>query len=146
MNEQDIIDQALTILQARLKQPGVVLTNPEDVASYLKLQLAELDYESFRVLFLDSQHRLIQSEEMFRGTIDAAAVYPREVVKAALHFNAAAVIFAHNHPSGVAEPSQADKLITERLKEALTLVGTNTLDHFIVGGEQPYSFAKNYLL
>ncbi len=146
MNENYVINQAITILQSRLRKPIRTFENPDDTFRYLKLLMAELEYESFRVLYLDSQHRLIEDSEMFRGTIDAAAVYPREVVKAALHFNAAAVIFAHNHPSGVAKPSEADHQITQRLKEALSLVGIRTLDHVIVGSDEPYSFARSCTL
>ncbi|HGP3147634.1 TPA: JAB domain-containing protein, partial [Pseudomonas aeruginosa] len=102
--------------------------------------------EVFAALFLDSQHRLLEYVELFRGTIDAAAVYPREVVKEALRVNAAAVIFSHNHPSGNPEPSQADKVLTQRLKEALALVDVRTLDHIIVGGEATASFAEQGLL
>ena len=97
-------------------------------------------------MFLDNQHRVIQLDELFRGTIDGASVYPREVVKQALHHNAAAVIFAHNHPSGVTEPSQADKQITEKLKKALDLFDIRVLDHFIIGDGEPYSFAEHGLI
>ena len=100
----------------------------------------------FACLFLDNQHRVILLEELFRGTIDGASVYPREVVKQALYHNAAAVIFAHNHPSGISEPSQADKHITEKLKQALSLFDIRVLDHFIIGDGQPYSFAEHGLL
>lgn len=144
--DQDIIEEALTILDARLRNPNPAFTNPNDSRDYLKLTLAELEYESFSVMFLDNQHRLLRLTELFRGTIDGAAVYPREVVKAALHFNAAAVILAHNHPSGVADPSRADRQITERLKQALSLVDIRTLDHIIVGHGEPYSFAEHGLL
>lgn len=146
MKEQDIINHALTILESRLNKPGASLTTPRDVREYLKLNLAAREHEVFAVLYLDNQNRMIELAEMFRGTIDAATVYPREVVKAALQFNAAAVIFAHNHPSGISEPSQADKLITERLKQALSLVDIRTLDHFIVGHGEPFSFSENNLL
>ncbi|MCY1366184.1 hypothetical protein D9M69_530660 [compost metagenome] len=100
----------------------------------------------FAALFLDSQHRLLEYVELFRGTIDAAAVYPREVVKEALRLNTAAVIFSHNHPSGNPEPSQADKVLTQRLKEALALVDVRTLDHVIVAGDATASFAEHGLL
>src|SRR5438874_3177241 len=107
---------------------GSVLTSPEAVRDYLRLLLNELPHEIFVVLFLDSQHRLIAADEMFRGTLAQTSVYPREIVKAALERNAAAVIFAHNHPSGVAEPSRADELLTQALKQALALVDIRTLD------------------
>lgn len=127
-------------------QRGNALTSPDITRSYLSAQLRGYSYEVFACLFLDNQHRVIQLEEMFRGTIDSASVYPREVVKQALHHNAAAVIFAHNHPSGIAEPSQADKHITEKLKQALALFDIRVLDHFIIGDGQPYSFAEHGLL
>ena len=146
MSDQEIIDQALTILESRLHKPEHVFTNPEDANSYLKLQFAGLEHESFRVMFLNTQHGLITLKELFRGTIDGAAIYPREVVKAALHFNAAAVILSHNHPSGVPEPSNADKLITRRLMKALRLIDVRVLDHIVVGGDETFSFAQNDLL
>ncbi|MEQ3634411.1 DNA repair protein RadC [Thalassolituus sp.] len=146
MDEQDIIDHALTILESRLHKPQHTFTNPRDVRDYLKLNLAEKEHEIFAIMYLDNQNGMINLTEMFQGTIDAATVYPREVVKTALQFNAAAVILAHNHPSGVAEPSQADKLITQRLQQALSLVDIRTLDHFIIGSGHPYSFAEHGLL
>lgn len=146
MDEQTVIDHALTILESRLHKPQHTFKNPHDVRNYLRLNLANKEHEVFAVLYLDNQNGMINLTQMFRGTIDAATVYPREVVKAALQFNAAAVIFAHNHPSGVSEPSQADKLITERLQQALSLVDIRTLDHFIIGSGQPYSFAEHGLL
>jgi DNA repair protein RadC len=127
-------------------QRGNALTSPDITRAYLSAQLRGYSYEVFACLFLDNQNRVIQLEEMFRGTIDSASVYPREVVKKALHHNAAAVIFAHNHPSGIAEPSQADKHITEKLKHALALFDIRVLDHFIIGDGQPYSFAEHGLL
>lgn len=127
-------------------QHGDVLTSPEVTRAYLSAQLRGYRHEVFACLFLDNQHRVIQWEELFRGTIDGASVYPREVVKQALHHNAAAVIFAHNHPSGVAEPSQSDRLITDKLKAALNLLDIRVLDHFIVGDGMPYSFAEHGLL
>lgn len=123
-----------------------ILTSPEAVRDYLRISLASLPCEVFVALFLDSQHRLIVAEELFRGTLAQTSVYPREVVKAALARNAAAVIFAHNHPSGVAEPSRADELLTQSLKSALLLVDIRTLDHFVVGGARVVSFAERGLL
>jgi len=125
---------------------GSVLTSPEAVRDYLRLSLADLQHETFVVLFLDSQHRLLAAEPMFRGTLAQTSVYPREVVKAALAHNAAAVIFAHNHPSGVAEPSRADELLTQALKQALALVDIRTLDHFVVAGNRVVSFAERGIL
>lgn len=146
MTDEEILHRALTILENRLHKPEHYFTQPNDTSTYLKLQFNGLEHESFRVMFLDSQHGLIQEEEMFRGTIDGASVYPREVVKAAIKFNAAAVIFAHNHPSGICEPSQADKHITQRLKEALGLVDIRVLDHIVVGGNQSFSFAEHLMI
>lgn len=146
MTEQDIIDQALTILEARLQKSDCMIRQPDDVEAYLRLRMADLEHESFRVMFLNNQHGLIRLKELFRGTIDGAAVYPREVVKATLQFNAAAVILAHNHPSGHCEPSAADQDITHKLKDALNLIDVRVLDHIIVGGEQTYSFARNGLI
>ena len=113
---------------------------------YLQINLQGLQQEVFVCLFLDNQHRLLAKETLFRGTIDGASVYPREVAKRALFHNAAALIFAHNHPSGVAEPSQADIQITRRLKEALDLLGVRTLDHLIVGDGEITSLAENGLI
>lgn len=125
---------------------GSALTSPEITRAYLSAQLRGYSYEVFACLFLDNQHRVIKLDELFRGTIDGASVYPREVVKQALYHNAAAVIFAHNHPSGITEPSQADKQITDKLKQALTLFDIRVLDHFIIGDGDPYSFAEHGLL
>lgn len=125
---------------------GSALTSPGAVRDYLRLALASRPHEVFLVLFLDSQHRVLSDAELFRGTLTQTSVYPREVVKAALAANAAAVIFAHNHPSGVAQPSQADELLTRQLKEALALVEVRVLDHFIVAGSQALSFAERGLL
>ena len=125
---------------------GSTLTSPEAVRDYLRLTLAALPHETFVVLFLDSQHRLLAADELFRGTLAQTSVYPREIVKAALAHNAAAVIFAHNHPSGVAEPSRADELLTQALKQALALVDIRTLDHFVVAGHRVVSFAERGLL
>jgi DNA repair protein RadC len=127
-------------------QRGSALTSPDITRAYLSAQLRGYSYEVFACLFLDNQHRVIQLDELFRGTIDGASVYPREVVRKALHHNAAAVIFAHNHPSGIAEPSAADKHITEKLKQALALFDIRVLDHFIIGDGDPYSFAEHGLI
>ena len=124
-------------------QRGDALTSPEATRAYLSAQLRGYSYEVFACLFLDNQHRVILFEELFRGTIDSASVYPREVVKKALFHNAAAVIFAHNHPSGDNEPSQSDKQMTEKLKQSLKLFDIRVLDHFIIGDGQPYSFAEH---
>ena len=125
---------------------GPALTSPNAVRDYLKLILADLKHEVFVCLWLDAQHRVTKTEEAFRGTLTQASVYPREIVKSALAANAAAVIFAHNHPSGVAQPSQSDELLTRNLKEALALVDVKVLDHIIVAGPQAISFAERGLL
>lgn len=126
-------------------QRGDALTSPADTRQYLSGRLREYSHEVFAVLFLDQRHRVICFEELFSGTIDGASVYPREVVKRALAHNAAAVILSHNHPSGVAEPSQSDLQITRRLKDALGLIDVRVIDHFIVGDEI-VSFAERGLL
>ena len=123
-----------------------VLQSPQAVRDYLRLSLAARPYEVFMGLFLDSQNRLLAAEELFRGTLAQTSVYPREVVKAALARNAAAMIFAHNHPSGVAEPSRADELLTQALKQALALVDVRTLDHFVVAGPRLVSLAERGLV
>ena len=117
--------------------------SPIAVRDYLKLTIAAKSHEVFLALFLDAQHRLLAAEELFRGTLAQTSVYPREVVKRALEVNAAAVVFAHNHPSGVAEPSRADELLTSALRHALELVDIRTLDHFIVAGSRVYSFSEH---
>jgi DNA repair protein RadC len=122
------------------------LTSPGAVRDYLRLALSRREEEVFVCIWLDAQHKVIQIEEAFSGTLTQTSVYPREIVKTALARNAAAVIFAHNHPSGVAQPSQADELLTRNLKEALALVEVKVLDHFIVAGNQAISFAERGLL
>lgn len=125
---------------------GAVLSNPQDTRRFLHCHLRDPAREVFCCLFLDSQHALIRCEDLFWGTLDGAAVYPREVVRRALSLQAAAVIFAHNHPSGVAQPSQADRRITERLQAALALVDIRVLDHIIVARGDQFSFAEDGLL
>lgn len=143
------VDQILAAARQAIDekiQRGASFTSADVVKEYLSAKLAGYENEVFAVLFLDTQHRLIEYVEMFHGTIDGAAIYPREVVKTSLKLNAAAVIFAHNHPSGNPEPSAADRSITQRLKEALALLDVRTLDHIIVGGESTVSFAERGLL
>jgi DNA repair protein RadC len=125
---------------------GSVLSNPRATREFLRMRLRDLRHEVFCCVYLDNRNRVIAFEELFRGTIDGANVHPREVVKEALARNAAAVILAHNHPSGIAEPSQADELITRRLKEALALVDIRVLDHLVVGDDTCESFAERGLL
>lgn len=123
-----------------------VLNNPGSVRDYLRLLFAGQEHESFVVLFLDAQNRLITAQELFRGTLTQTSVYPREIVKEALRHNAAAVILSHNHPSGVPEPSRADELLTASLKQTLSLVDVKVLDHFVVAGAATLSFAERGLL
>lgn len=146
MSDEAIINRALNILERRLREPGVSFSRSKEALSYLRLRFAELEHEVFSIVHLTNQHQLIACEELFRGTIDGAAVYPREAVKAALHFNAAAVILTHNHPSGVSEPSMADKAITRKLIAAFEVVDIRVLDHIVVAGQQTYSFAEHGLL
>jgi DNA repair protein RadC len=140
-----VLELARRSLREGLKS-GSALTSPGAVRDYLRLALGARAHEVFVVLFLDAQHRVLGNTELFRGTLTQTSVYPREVVKAALAANAAAVIFAHNHPSGVAQPSQADEMLTRQLKDALALVEVRVLDHFIVAGNQTLSFAERGLL
>jgi DNA repair protein RadC len=144
--EDRAIYRALGILKNRMREPGESFTSPQAVRDYLRLLLADEEREVFAVLYMDAQNRLIETETPFHGTLTQTSVYPREVVRRALHHNAAAVIFAHNHPSGVPEPSRADELLTKVLKEALTLVDVKVLDHFVVAGVIAVSFAERGLL
>lgn len=125
---------------------GPILSSPTAVRDFLRIQFAQQQYESFVTLYLDAQHRLIAPEESFRGTLTQTSVYPREIVRAALKHNAAAVIFSHNHPSGVVEPSRADEALTNALKQALSLVDVRVLDHFVVASSSVLSFAERGLL
>lgn len=147
-NEADeaIIRQALKIIEHRFTLKRKALNSPAAVRDYLRLCLPDLQHEVFCCAFLDAQNRVIAFEELFRGTLTQTSVYPREIVKRALHHNCAAIIFAHNHPSGVAEPSRADEMLTQALKQALALVDVKVLDHFVVGGAAVMSFAERGLL
>jgi DNA repair protein RadC len=142
---QAALEMSRRYLRERLEREAS-LTSPEQTRNYLQSRLRSYPYEVFACLFLDNRHRVIEYEELFRGTIDGASVHPREVVRRALHHNAAAAILAHNHPSGVTEPSAADTRITQRLKEALALVDVRLLDHFIIGDGVPASLAELGLL
>ena len=142
---QAVLELSRRYLMTRINDQDV-LTSPEATRDYLKMRLYGSPHEIFACLFLDNRHRIICFEELFRGTIDGASVHPREVVRRVLETNAAAVIFAHNHPSGVAEPSQADLRITQRLKAALDLFEVRVLDHVIVGDGDGVSFAERGLL
>jgi DNA repair protein RadC len=145
MTEDEVIAAAIRILENRLRG-GDCLTSPQAVRKYLRLRLGAREHEVFMAVWLDAQHRVIAAEELFAGTLTQTSVYPREVVKAALRNNAGAVLFCHNHPSGVAEPSQADQLLTETLKRALDLVDVKVLDHFIVTCGSATSFSEKGLL
>ncbi|MGQ0503432.1 MAG: RadC family protein [Panacagrimonas sp.] len=138
---QAVIEMGRRVLAEDLKARDV-LSDPAACRRYLSAWLRDRDREVFAALFLDSQHRILAAEELSHGTLDAASVYPREVVKRALALGAAAVIFAHNHPSGFAEPSMSDRVLTDRLKAALALVDVRVLDHFVVGEGNPTSFAE----
>jgi DNA repair protein RadC len=144
-SSEEILAAAREQMSHRVRR-GTSLTSPKATRDYLSVKLGSLEREVFAVIFLDKRHRLISYQEMFQGTIDGASVHPREVVKEALKQNAAAVILAHPHPSGVAEPSQADEFITQRLKDALSLVDIRVLDHIIVAGGDTVSFAESGLL
>ena len=141
VTENDILLMARQLASLRLRK-GRALTSPKEVFSHLQALLADYEHEVFALLMLDSRHRVIAFEELFRGTLDGASVYPREVVKLALEHNAAAIILVHNHPSGDPEPSQADRSLTIRLRDALNLIGVRTLDHIIVSREGCASLAE----
>ncbi|SFM51954.1 RadC family protein [Halopseudomonas yangmingensis] len=145
VTENDILLMAKQLASLRLRK-GRALTSPKEVFSHLQALLAGYEHEVFALLMLDSQHRIIAFTELFRGTLDSASVYPREIVKAVLEHNAAATILVHNHPSGDPEPSQSDLTLTHKLREALNLVGVRTLDHIVVGHEGCVSLAdRGYL-
>ena len=142
-SDEQIIAQALEILARNLRQSTDVMASPQNVKRFLTLRLAREEREVFGVLWLNTKNELILAEDLFFGTLTQAAVYPREVVKRALAVNAASMICYHNHPSGKPEPSDADKILTSTLRTALQLVDVRVLDHVIVGGTQPHSFAEN---
>jgi DNA repair protein RadC len=141
VTEADILHMAQQLARKRLTK-GRPLTDPKGVFAHLQILLQHYEHEVFALLLLDTRHRVICFHELFRGTLDGASVYPREVVKLALEHNAAAVILVHNHPSGDPEPSNADRHLTHKLKEALSLVGVRTLDHVVVGREGCVSLAE----
>lgn len=143
--ETDILAAAEQILQRKLESQGTI-TAPTDAGDFLRMRLAGLLHEEFHVLWLDNRHRILDCQKLFTGTVDGASVHPREVVRAALECNAAAAILAHNHPSGMAEPSQADRNISVELRSALKLVGVRILDHIIVGTEGCTSMAGRGLI
>lgn len=144
--QQATVDDALDILASRLTRTNVVIHATSDVVAYCSLKLSSLAHEVFAVMFLDNRHQMIKFEVMFRGTIDSAPIYPREVAKEALACNAAAVVLSHNHPSGIPDPSKADVLVTDRLTSALHLLDIRVIDHIIVGAGVSISFAERGLL
>jgi DNA repair protein RadC len=144
-DDQSTIDAALAILNSRIRARDV-MSSPADTRAFLRLHLEAEPCEFFGVLYLDNRNRLIAFERPFRGTIDGASVHPREIVRDCISHNAAAVIIAHNHPSGVAEPSVADQALTRRLKDALALIDVRVLDHIVVGAGEMVSFAERGLL
>ena len=146
LTDEDILKSAQAILAERLNRADLLLSSPKVVADYLISQLATLEHEVFAALFLDNRHRLLTYQELFRGTINGCSAHSRELVKFALHCNSAAVILAHNHPSGVADPSEADKTLTKRLTDALALVDVWVLDHSVIGAGEAVSFSERGLL
>lgn len=140
--DQQTVREALTLLECQLREPGASFTSSQAVRDWLRLQIAPLEREAFTVLWLDNQYRLIAHGTLFMGTINSITVHPREVVKAGLKHNAAAAILSHNHPSGEAEPSHADRQITARLKQVLELVDIRLLDHLVIGGMEIISFSE----
>lgn len=142
---QAVLEMARRALSEELKN-GNAMNSPEMVRDFLRLSLANKQHEVFIGIFLDAKNHTIATEELFSGTLTQASVYPREIVKRALHHNAAAIIFAHNHPSGVAEPSHADKILTQSLKQALAMIDVKVLDHFIVGNGTTMSFSEQNLI
>ncbi|ENY9449535.1 DNA repair protein RadC [Enterobacter asburiae] len=146
LSSQRTVKRALKLLDRHLREPGVAFTSTSATRDWLRLKMAGLEREAFMVMYLNQQNQLIAYETLFTGSISSTEVHPREVVKRALYFNAAAVIFAHNHPSSDTTPSQADKAVTQRLVQALQLVDIRVPDHLIVGGNQILSFAEHGLL
>jgi DNA repair protein RadC len=145
-SDQDLVASAIRCLEQKYLVKQDCLTSPEATRNFLKLRLYGLHYEVFACLYLDNRHRVIRYEELFRGTLDGASVHPREVLRKVVETGAAAVIFAHNHPSGVPEPSQADLRITQRLREGLSLFDVRVIDHMIVGDGEAVSMAERGVL
>ena len=139
-DEETVLTRAEAILRHRLERLGAI-NDPSKASEFLRMRLAKLEHEEFHVMFLDNRHRILACEMLFRGTIDGAEVYPREVMKRALALNAAAVILSHNHPSGNSEPSSADRAVTSRLRDALAMVEIRVLDHIVVSAEGTVSLA-----
>lgn len=141
-----VIDQAMRILKARVCKAGVMLNSPQVVKDYLVIKYAEAEREVFGVIWLNVKNRILAHEEMFLGTLTHCSVHPREVLKAALKHNAASAIFYHNHPSGSAEPSEADKRLTGTLTNALSIIDVRSLDHIVIGGVDTFSFAEHSMI
>ena len=144
--EDAVIARALEILARRMRSTGVLMDAPQVVRDWLRLRVGGKPHEEFGCIWLNARHEVIEAGELFRGTLTQTSVYPREVVKEALRHNAAAVIFYHNHPSGAADPSPADEMLTRQLKDALNVVDVRVLDHFVVTAEETTSFAEKGLL
>lgn len=144
--EDGTIYAAMAILESRVRQPEAYISGPNDVKNLLRLKLADRDAEAFVVVFLDTRHGVIAIEEMFQGGLDSAAVYVGRIARRALLLNAAAIIVAHNHPSGIPTPSSADKTLTERIRQAMMLLEMRLLDHIIIAGREDYSFADHGLI
>lgn len=140
--EDRVIEKALSILNSRMKKPGALMGSPDVAANYLRLLIGGLEHEVFHVLFMNNNHSVLASETMFTGTINESAVYVREIVKRALKHNAASLILAHNHPSGISSPSKSDIQITKRVKDAMELINVSVIDHIIVGDDNVSSFAQ----
>jgi DNA repair protein RadC len=145
MSETDVLGAAEDILRRRLERMAE-LTTPHDSAAFLRMRLGHLLHEEFHAIWLDNRHHVVAVDRLFNGTINGTSVHPREVVRIALKHNAAAVIFAHNHPSGIPEPSTADRTMTMRLREVLSLIEVRLLDHIIVGAQRTTSMAERGLL
>lgn len=144
--ERKTVDAAIAILNKHLKSHEFCFSNPQATINFLRLKTEQSEREIFSVIFLNKQHYMIEFEQMFFGTIDSSEVHPREVIKRALQLNAAAVIFSHNHPSGVSKASDADERVTKRLQQALSFVDISVLDHIIIGSGEYYSFSEKGLL
>ena len=141
--EQAIVEQAISILDTNLKVRPIIVSSPVSAIDFLRLKLENKEHEVFAVMFLDTKHRMIEYKEMFRGTIDSAPVFVREIAKESLKLNASALILAHNHPSGISTASQADKSVTENICVAMELFNIRVLDHFVIGSGEYESFAQN---
>ena len=145
-SEESILERAMLILEDRVVKDKFMIQSPDILRQYLKVKIGSLQHEEFHAVYLDTQNQVIDCVAVFRGTISQTSVYPREIVKQALSYNASAVIFAHNHPSGLVTPSEADRNITQELQKALKLVDVRVLDHMVIAGVTAYSFAEHGLI